>query len=193
MRYKVHPSRTEYRNEYLKSEEWRTFRNTIISDRPTCEKCKSQKSNDVHHCVYPENGGIPELHEVLAVCRECHILIETAKKFRVIPKAHTQEQAISVTKERISSRFRKTCEFTQGMADRLRRMHINTQRLVCGKLKLPVFPRDWNDVVGMKLTRPKFDAVYFLLKKGHGGRSADIRGRAIFAKPITNHRALAIL
>lgn len=56
---------------YLRSDEWKEFRDRVLSIRPTCECCLVREASEVHHLSYRylflENGGM-----VQAVCRPCH-------------------------------------------------------------------------------------------------------------------------
>lgn len=74
---KVKYNRKEYREEYLKSEEWKTLRNTIIGSGCNCQCCKKVKASDVHHMVYRNIVDIT-LNDLIPVCRSCHEFIHQA-------------------------------------------------------------------------------------------------------------------
>lgn len=80
--HKVKYSRKEYREEYLKSEEWRNLRSIIMNSAPDCQCCE-QKASDVHHLVYRNIVDI-KISDLLPVCRVCHNLIHEAIKCQYI-------------------------------------------------------------------------------------------------------------
>ena len=74
---KVKYTRFEYREEYLKSDEWKTLRNAVMSAGCDCECCNTRKASDVHHLVYRNIVDIT-LDDVIPVCRTCHEYIHQA-------------------------------------------------------------------------------------------------------------------
>lgn len=73
---KVKYTRQEYRNEYLKSEEWKNLRDCIMSSKPDCQCCGGP-STDVHHMVYRNIVDI-KVSDLIPVCRTCHEYIHQA-------------------------------------------------------------------------------------------------------------------
>jgi len=73
---KVKYTREEYRNEYLKSGEWKNLRNLIMSSHPDCQCC-GNNATDVHHMTYRNIVDIT-VEDLLPVCRKCHDLIHDA-------------------------------------------------------------------------------------------------------------------
>jgi len=45
-------TRKQYREEFLKSEEWKNFRLKFLEKFPDCFKCKNP-ALDLHHIIYP--------------------------------------------------------------------------------------------------------------------------------------------
>jgi hypothetical protein len=74
--HKVKYNRQEYRQEYLKSDEWRSLRNVVMSSKPTCQCCDNSAS-DVHHLVYRNLVDV-KVTDLLPVCRSCHDIIHEA-------------------------------------------------------------------------------------------------------------------
>ncbi len=74
---KVKYTRFEYREEYLKSEEWKLLRETVMSAGCDCQCCKIKKASDVHHLVYRNIVDVT-INDVIPVCRECHTFIHQA-------------------------------------------------------------------------------------------------------------------
>jgi hypothetical protein len=57
--------------QYLESEHWKLFREKILTARPICEECKSDKNIHVHHLTY-ENLWNEKPEDVKVLCRNCH-------------------------------------------------------------------------------------------------------------------------
>lgn len=76
MKYKVKYNRNEYRQEYLKSEDWKNLKNLVMSCQPICQCC-SNKATDVHHMVYRNIVDV-KISDLLPVCRKCHDIIHQA-------------------------------------------------------------------------------------------------------------------
>lgn len=74
---KVKYTRFEYRQEYLKSDEWKLLRETVMSAGCDCQCCKIKKASDVHHLVYRNIVDIT-VNDVIPVCRPCHEYIHQA-------------------------------------------------------------------------------------------------------------------
>ena len=52
--------------------EWRRLRLTILAQRPVCEHCDCQASEDIDHIVPLERGGTNEPNNLQALCHSCH-------------------------------------------------------------------------------------------------------------------------
>ena len=74
--YKVKYNRQEYREEYLKSDEWKSLRAIVMNSKPQCQCC-SAPASDVHHMVYRNLVDI-KVTDLLPVCRSCHDTIHKA-------------------------------------------------------------------------------------------------------------------
>jgi hypothetical protein len=74
--HKVKYNRQEYREEYLKSDEWKSLRNIVMNSKPLCQCC-SKTASDVHHLVYRNLVDI-KITDLLPVCRSCHDTIHKA-------------------------------------------------------------------------------------------------------------------
>lgn len=75
--HKVKYNRHEYRTEYLRSKEWKSLRETILSTECTCQICKQVEATDVHHFVYRNLVDVT-VSDLLPVCRKCHNQIHKA-------------------------------------------------------------------------------------------------------------------
>jgi hypothetical protein len=77
--HKTNFNRTEYREDYLKSSEWKGLRNTILFSKPDCQCCEKTTACDVHHLVY-RNWVDVKISDLMPVCRSCHDYIHLAIK-----------------------------------------------------------------------------------------------------------------
>jgi hypothetical protein len=107
---KVKYTRNEYREEYLKSDEWKNLRNLIMSTSPNCQCCGGV-SSDVHHMVYRNIVDIT-INDLIPVCRNCHEYIHQAidddyisqdpKDFKTI-----KEKTLNILNDETYKEFRK--------------------------------------------------------------------------------------
>lgn len=65
--------------QYLRSEEWKSLRNTILLKKTKCQCCEKKNAVDVHHMVY-RNYVDTKISDLLPVCRDCHNYIHLAIK-----------------------------------------------------------------------------------------------------------------
>lgn len=67
--------RNYYRNEYLKSEEWKRKRYLVLKrDKWNCVYC-DQKATQVHHKRYAKkNIGKEPIEWLVSICKKCHDL-----------------------------------------------------------------------------------------------------------------------
>jgi hypothetical protein len=107
---KVKYNRKEYREEYLKSDEWKKLRNLIMSTSPDCQCCGGA-SSDVHHMVYRNIADIT-INDLIPVCRSCHEYIHQAiddnyisqepRDFKII-----KEKTFNILNDNTYKEFRK--------------------------------------------------------------------------------------
>ena len=69
-----HGDRTEYWNQYLKSDHWKTLRTAKLFQTPACEKCGNNSRLDIHHINYKNLYDV-ELSDLMTLCRKCHVEI----------------------------------------------------------------------------------------------------------------------
>ena len=74
---KVKYTRTEYRQEYLKSDDWKQLRSLVLSASPKCQCCQNVQATDAHHMTYRNIVDI-QPSDLLPVCRDCHNYIHEA-------------------------------------------------------------------------------------------------------------------
>lgn len=64
---------------------WRATREIYLARHPLCERCKAKHGRDteadtVHHITPKRFGGRDHFDNFMALCRECHEIIEGRKK-----------------------------------------------------------------------------------------------------------------
>lgn len=104
-------TRQEYRNEYLKSEEWKKLRNSFLKNHDgKCEKCGNTGS-DVHHMEYKFlRTSLEQKARLIFLCRHCHNLVHSAIKCKILNFPHYKDQILNITEEsvkRANSKNRK--------------------------------------------------------------------------------------
>jgi len=60
----------------LREQVWRLRRaECFIRDGHKCRICTTRRAYDVHHLLARSLGGGIELHNLLSICRQCHIYV----------------------------------------------------------------------------------------------------------------------
>ncbi len=73
-----------YYHFYLKSNKWRTFRNSVLKNRGyNCEQCSSKKDLHIHHITY-ENLGHEDENDVIILCGKCHAEAHQKRSLKTI-------------------------------------------------------------------------------------------------------------
>lgn len=133
--------RSLYRNEYLKSDEWKRLRSSVLrQDKNTCFKC-NKKATDVHHMDYSILGTHPNdfTKYLVSLCRDCHDKVELAKKLNLLPKTHTRSHIrlldFNIIDRNYSKRFRKTFIDTS-LYNKIVKIPANRHALIMGILKI---------------------------------------------------------
>ncbi len=98
--HKTNFTRKEYREDYLKSPEWASLRNTILFPKPDCQCCKKVPAQDVHHLVY-RNWVDVTIVDLMPVCRKCHDYIHVAIKDGFIKQIPEQLEQIRLDTQTI--------------------------------------------------------------------------------------------
>jgi len=72
--------RNTYREEYLRSEHWRTVRQGALERADhRCQVCNGDKHLDVHHRTYERLGAELD-HDLTVLCRTCHSVFHDRKR-----------------------------------------------------------------------------------------------------------------
>ena len=134
-------TRHEYRNEYLKSEEWKILRNSFLKNHNgLCEKC-GKEANDVHHMEYKFLSSVSDQKSrLILLCRNCHNLVHSAIKCKLLKFPHYKDQILKITEEAVkikNSKSRKK-ELVSMMliSDIVKNGSHHGIKLACGILKI---------------------------------------------------------
>lgn len=150
--HKVKYTRQEYREEYLRSDEWKVLRAKVMLPGARCFKCTVRSATDPHHMRYRSIVDVRP-SDLVPLCRDCHEFVESAKKRGFLPKEHSREQLLAVTPESIqkiiNAKRRKTV-FARELVETMPSMTPLGRRLIMGILKIPL-PRNLEELVGLKV------------------------------------------
>lgn len=59
--------------EKLYATERRALVQRLLTERPICQRCRKQVSQDIHELKSRARGGsITDIENLVAICRECH-------------------------------------------------------------------------------------------------------------------------
>ena len=171
--YKVKYNRKEYREEFLRSEEWRSFRDTIFKTNPPCQCC-GEKATDLHHMVYRNIVDI-RVGDVLPVCRKCHNYIHQAIKDEYIsqnPKelADIKKKTLNILNDNEYKgivRFLKSKhKLLRGEIEKMKNLHPN----IIKKISKIVNNNMWyNDLQDTEFTGRQIVAIKKLIKNYEHG------------------------
>ena len=144
-------TRREYREEYLRSDEWREKRRLFIEKHPVCEKCVKRPTGDVHHLEYRDIVDVTD-ECMMGACRECHRFIHDCIDVGLIPNdaALIVKRALtmSVGRDDLKARrgyLRRKVDFPKELFRRVAASDGNIQKKVYGVRKWsPYFLEDLN-------------------------------------------------
>lgn len=161
MKYKVKYTRKEYREEYLKSEEWNNLRNTILGTSPDCQCC-GKKATDVHHMIYRNIVDI-KITDLIPVCRECHDYIHQAIKDGWISQDTKdldiiREKTLKINFDDDYSSYRKWLNTKHFLSDEEKELLKSLQGFVMQKISSLIKRNVWYD----KLDTMKFTGRHIL-------------------------------
>lgn len=156
MEHKVKYTRREYRDEYLKSPEWVSLRETILKSSPDCQCCK-KKANDVHHLIY-RNFVDTKVTDLLPVCRDCHGLIHEAINNKWITQKVTdldkiREKTINILHDEEYKKFREFLDGKHFLSEAETTLIKNLHGFIIQKISGLVKRNVWHDNISeMKFT-----------------------------------------
>ncbi len=147
---KVKYSRKEYRDEYLKSDHWKTLRGYIVKSGVLCFKCKDSPATDAHHLNYKNIVDV-KITDLVPLCRPCHELVEEAKRVRLIKRYHSAGKVLWVSQEEVDARKKKFSDMVpipSHMIDRILSHGPECQKVVCGIIKKNInHPSEWKNIL----------------------------------------------
>lgn len=167
---KIHYSRKEYREQYLRSEEWRLLSRAILLRDPVCRLCENKPSQDSHHLSY-ERIHHERPDDLIGICRTCHNYIHSHKELSGISNLRLLKLRYKESKQ---DWFFHQQIFNQTQLTR----NPNVRRLVAGILKVP--SDKLSELIGQKIN-------YFIWLKIQRA----IKSKWMARKPIAIQRRIA--
>lgn len=134
-------TRNEYRNEYLKSQEWKILRQSFLKNKDgLCEKCR-KPGKDVHHTKYLFNlNEFEQKQRLMLLCRPCHNLIHAAIKHGLLWFPHKKEDVLNLNAKKISEKIKelnkKQLVSMMLISDIVRNNTMHGINMACGVLKI---------------------------------------------------------
>lgn len=169
---RVKYTRREYRDEYLRSEEWMKLRSKVISERTVCAKCKVRPATQVHHTRYRNIVNVHP-HDLLPLCNECHELVHVALDIGLLPDNHSRQMALEIRAETVENRLkyrRNKIQIPLDLLHEIVALPPDGKKFVCGILKrLP--PSDFLQWQGLMVTGKQFDQIRWTVRKFRDGGS----------------------
>lgn len=136
-------TRQEYRNEYLKSEEWKTLRSSFLKNHNgNCEKCNNV-GTDVHHMEYKFlRTSSEQKSRLIFLCRNCHNLVHSAIKYKILKFPHYKDQILKITEESVkianSKSKKKHLVSMMLISDIVKHGSWHGIKMACGILKVRI-------------------------------------------------------
>jgi hypothetical protein len=185
---RVKYTRREYREEYLRSDEWRTLRAKVIGRGTICHKCRTAPATDVHHTCYRNIVDVRPF-DLVPLCRTCHNAVERAIKLFVLPKRHNRHMIKHLDLSKITKvdSYKKTKRpMSEALAGKVSRLSPDGRKIVCGIIKrLP--PNDWMSMATFRITGAQRDHILWAIRHfGNLGSLQDSRRQR--KKKINNFR-----
>ena len=147
--HKVKYNRHEYREEYLRSEEWKNLRSLVLNMRCNCQCCNSIKATDVHHLVYRNLVDVT-VNDLIPVCRECHNLIHQAIKDEFISQnpayfKQIKKRTLNIRKNNRYNRWHKWIISKHYLSSRYIDLITNLQPFVIKRISGLIKKNVWYD------------------------------------------------
>lgn len=195
---KVKYTRNEYREEYLKSDEWKKLRNLIMSTSPNCQCCGGA-SSDVHHIIYRNIVDIT-INDLIPVCRNCHEYIHQAidddyisqdpKDFKTI-----KEKTLNILNDKTYKEYRKWLNDKHNLSVEEIKDINNLQSFVIKKIAGIKKAKIWYDnLSNIKFTGRQILQIRNIIKLAKYRRNKKIdklpRGIVMINKEVKNSMSL---
>lgn len=150
---KIHYTRKEYREIYLRSEEWRDKSVFILQRDPICRVCDKKPSVDAHHLTYERIHHERE-SDLIGICRTCHNFIHAHKELSSIFDLSRLRETIALAK--------KGHIMDAQLMSRIENSHHGAMKLIAGVLKIPA--HRFNALIGRKISFFKKTRIQSILK-----------------------------
>jgi hypothetical protein len=124
---RIHYGQKEYREEYLKSSEWKQKSAAILQRDPVCKICEKNASCDTHHLTYERLTNELDA-DLIGVCRQCHNKIH---RYEFLSDCTD----VSFIKKNIG---KKTVTISRSLYDRILNKNNNVKRKIAAILKISV-------------------------------------------------------
>ena len=133
-------TREEYRNEFLKSEEWNILRSSFLKTKDgKCERC-ANPANDVHHLEYKFlSSHDKQIKRLMLLCRSCHQLTHKAIKCGVLKFPHHKSQVIDLSEDKVKKKIsnsRKKHLISMMLISQIINGTYHGVKMACGILKI---------------------------------------------------------
>jgi len=159
---KIHFSRQEYRNEYLKSPQWKIKRDIIIDKNPFCAFCPA-KSWDVHHLTY-ERICFEWESDLCAVCRKCHNKIHYILGYTFKKNINIEETKKLI--RRHDSYIGKKIILTKDICETFEKLDSHTRQRLAGFLKSHI---EFYKLIDSTISKLNFVKMFYILSKSSLG------------------------
>lgn len=162
---RVKYSRREYREEYLQSKEWRDLRIRFMPNERLCARCKQNTATDVHHTRYRNIVDV-KMHDLVALCRDCHKLVHKAIELGLLYKSHNVKSVVrlkSCAIQSILKRRSKKIVIERWLTEKISRLLPNDKKRICGILCIPM-PNDFSEFIGIVVSWYKFDQIRHIVE-----------------------------
>jgi len=153
--YDIHYSRREYREEYLKTEEWREKSRYILERDPICRACDKHKSSDAHHLTY-ENLPFEDLNkDIIGVCRACHNKIHS---WEVTARCKDIRRL-----KRLLDLMGRKIKINEVLVCKMNSLNINAKKYLSGLFKKNLYYFD--EFIGLRLPFRKYLQIKNFIKR----------------------------
>lgn len=185
---KVKLTRKEYRENYLRSEEWKSLRDEVMSNHNKCQRCMLKEPHDVHHLVYKKDIFNATVEELIAVCRECHKDIHYALDCGLIPKKgnldYIRRKTLFLTKKQINDRkkYRKNKhEIGYKLTDKILQCNRLAQQLITKEIGLAIVYKNRDKIANLYVTGVCLERIKSKIKINKGVDKKSKNSKTVFS------------
>ena len=152
--YGVHYSRQEYREEYLKTEEWKIKSQFILNRDKECVICNKSRASDAHHLTY-ENLPFENLDkDIVGVCRNCHNKIHSWEVTSKCREVRHIKKLLKLMSQKI--------KITHHLVVKMNSLNINAKKYLSGLFNKNLYHFD--EFIGVKIPFRKYLKIKDFIK-----------------------------